>query len=86
MSDAFEYITRVAARARSERAPRVSVSGRVLAQIRQGERAYDPRLALFTAAAATVSVLTVTVFTLTGQSADPDPLTSMIEVSSLLGF
>jgi len=86
MSDAFEYVTKLAARARYERVPRVSVSGKVLARIRQDERVVDPRLAMFTVAAAALSVTIVAVFTLTGQSADPDPLTSMIEVSSLLGL
>ena len=86
MRDTLDYLNALAVRARCERAPRVDVSGKVLRQLSaRPEVRVDTQMGALALASAFAAAFTI-VLTVWNSMAAPDPIESMIEVSSLLGL
>ncbi len=85
MNDALDYIDALAKQARAESAPRVHVTGHVLARLSAPRRRIDTHMAVLAAASAAMAAITITL-SIWSRLAPPDPLETMIEVSSLLGL
>jgi len=85
MSDALDYLDKLAKRARGETAPRVNVAGRVLARLSAPQRRIDTQMAVLAAASVAMAAITVSV-SAWNRLAPPDPIESMVVVTSLLGL
>ncbi len=85
MNDALDYLDALAKRARNESAPRVHVSGIVLARLSASRRTIDTHMAVLALASAAMAAITITV-SVWSRLAPTDPIESMIEVASLLGL
>ena len=86
MKDAIDYIETLATRARLERAPRVNVSEKVLLRLSAAPvRRIDTQMGVLAVASAVMAAVTIGL-SVWNRIAAPDPIETMIEVSSLLGL
>ena len=85
MNDPLDRIDALAVRARAEAAPRVHVCRHVLARLSQPRRRIDMQMGVLALASAAMAAITIAV-SISSRLAPPDPLESMIEISSLLGL
>jgi len=85
MNETLDYLEALAKRARSESSPRVHVSAQVLARLSEPQRRIDTHMAVVALASAAMATITIAV-SVWSRLAPPDPIESMIEVSSLLGL
>ena len=86
MNDPLKHLDALAARARMETAPRVHVTGQVLARLsRVPRRGIDKQMGVLALASAATAGITIA-FSLWNRVAPPDPIETMIEVSALLGL
>jgi len=86
MKDGLDYIAALATRARCERAPRVDVSGNVLRRLSaRPQSRIDAQMGTLALVSAFAAAITIAL-TVWNSMATPDPIESMIEVSSLLGL
>lgn len=86
MNDALKQLDALALRARRETAPRVHVTGQVLARLASTpRRVIDREMGVLALASAATACIAIT-FALWNHAAPPDPIETMIEVSALLGL
>ncbi len=85
MNDSLDRIDALAVRARTESAPRVHVSAHVLARLTQPRRRIDMQMGVLALASVAMAAITIAI-SMSNRLAPPDPLESMIEISSLLGL
>jgi hypothetical protein len=85
MNDAMDYLDDLARCARRDTAPRVNVAGRVLARLSEPQRRIDVQMAVLAAASFAMAAITISV-SAWSRIAPPDPIESMIVVTSLLGL
>lgn len=85
MKDPLDRIDVLALRARAESAPRVHVSAHVLARLTQPRRRIDMQMGVLALASVATAAITIAI-SMSNRLAPPDPLESMIEISSLLGL